>query len=597
MSKLSPRLFPVLLAGMLLFLLAVNFCFRAIMLDQVPWYFPLAAFASDFFLPGILLALTLFLRSKIILCFFSLTFFIFAFIKTVNVILYFNIMEIISYANVQLLLVHTEPETLRILFGPCWFLLAIGIVLVCAMIPAALIVTGWRFLTVENVNSRTDIVMRFAVLLLLLCGMAADRHYKTQNEIVGKGYFRREFVIRPVMVQMEELYDDCRKQQKAKEIPAGQYGFLPGLISPESETLLTQWGLLPLQRKTFPVPEGPEIRKIIVIAAESLNLDYLRTESPEMPEGITPFLDRINREYVSFNNYFTCAQPTSWALDCIFLSRVDFLADLKMKTVSLCDLFREKGWTTYYFTPTTEMCFNAGKEYTALFRPEHVYFQEKIYELTGVKGTYYWGLGDFQMFDAAYRVLSEQAPERFFCVISTIDLHDPYVVSGPAADEPSTGNKFLDSLRGTDRNLQIFLDKVMASPLYDEHTLIVVTADHSATFGFNYTKRKDFMPARIPLIMITKNNRLDGLFPVKNYASQIDLAPTLLGLTGIPVPETFMGKDLRSGKNFALTKTVDMVFLHLPGEETKQYYLPEKPVNRTEKALSEFLQTYYGRTE
>lgn len=50
--------------------------------------------------------------------------------------------------------------------------------------------------------------------------------------------------------------------------------------------------------------------------------------------------------------------------------------------------------------------------------------------------------------------------------------------------------------------------------------------------------------APIPLIFVSKN-----LEPLKNlestdYGSQEDLAPTLLALMGVPVPEEFMGRNL-----------------------------------------------------
>ena len=341
----------------------------------------------------------------------------------------------------------------------------------------------------------------------------------------------------------------------------------------------------------------PGIRKILVLAVESLDFDFLRSNNPSMPKDITPFLDSLSRRYLSFRNYFTGSQPTSWALDCIFLSRPDFLRDLSLKNISLCDLLRERGWATWYFSPASSFCFGNGRDYRQLFRPDHALFLEDFFRSFGFKGSHYWGLGDDELLDGVFRTLESSGDDRFFCVVSTIDLHDPYTVSGPAASLASTGNRFLDSLRSTDRNLQLFLDRMMQSPLFDEHTLIIVTADHSATFGENYTKRSDFLPVRIPLIFITKNDRLRPLFDPARFGSQMDLAPTLLGLLGLPVPETFMGRDLRiPGKSYAITKTVDLIRLHLPGGRVVTCPLTpdHDPASPEEKALLEFYRLYYG---
>lgn len=591
------KLFPCFCIFLCLLLLAENLFFRHIMLDETPWFYPWLATLIDLALPSVLLLMMLFHNRKIWLILFSLVFSSAVLLKTVNVILFTQIMEIVSYANSSLLLTHTSAETLQILYGPFWFLKAIGILIAICIPPFVLIISGIRYFRDYCKTSPGAEYTKAILLILLLGSLGANWYYTVYSEAIGKSYFRREFLVRPALVQIQDFMSDCLTAAKQQALPENHIrcGFEPEHVQGESGKLLKQWGLLPFHRevkgRTF------DFRKIIVIAAESLNLDYLRTYNPDMPENITPFLDKMCREYVSFSNYFTASQPTSWALDSIFLSRMDYEADLKGKAVSVCDVFRQKGWNTLYCSPTTELCFAQGRDYPALFRFEKQWFQEQIFRRFGYKGTCYWGLSDHQLFSAVPQILAEQKDHNFFCVISTIDLHDPYVVSGPAAAVKSTGSLFLDSLRATDRNIQDFVEKLMQSPLFDEHTLLVITADHSATFGVNYTKRKTFFPARIPLILITKNNILKQEFPVTDrYASQIDLAPTLLGLLGIKKPDSFMGHDLRCGKNFAFAKTVDMLFLHLPDGRSFEYLQTKPPVTPEERALKDFFEVYYSRS-
>ncbi|MBR2426806.1 MAG: sulfatase-like hydrolase/transferase [Lentisphaeria bacterium] len=579
-----------------IFLLAVNLYFRHIMLDETPWSYPWLATLNDLALPSVLFLMMLFHNRRIWLVLYALTLSFMVLLKVVNVILYSQIMEILSYANCSLLWTHTSFETLQILYGSFWYGKAIGILLVICIVPAVLIFSGIRYFKEYDRFSTRAEYSKAVMLVFLLGTLLSNWYYTCYSEMIGKSYFRREFLVRPALVQIQDFVHDYCRSAKEQIKPENQVrcGFEPEHISPDSGKLLKQWGLLPFRRewkgKTY------DFRKIIVIAAESLNLDYLRTYNPEMPEGLTPFLDKMCREYVSFSNYFTASQPTSWALDSIFLSRMDYEADLKGKPVSICDLFRKNGWKTFYFSPTTEMCFAQGRDYPALFRFEKHCFQEQIFRKSGLKGTCYWGLSDSQLFSVIPQILEEENADKFFCVISTIDLHDPYTVSGPAASWKSTGNLFLDSLRATDRNLQSFVEEIMARPWFDEKTLLVITADHSATFGVNYTKRKTFFPARIPLILITKNNVLKQAFSrCDRYGSQIDLAPTLLGLLGMNVPDSFMGQDLRSGKNFAFAKTVDMMFLHLPDGRSFQYLQTRKPVTPEERALKEFFDVYYSR--
>ena len=594
------KFFPFFCIVLTLCLTAENLLFRHLMLDETPWSYPWIALLSDLALPLVLLLMMLFHNRRIWLILFSLSFSFVMILKTANIILYSRIMEILTFANCSLLWTHTNFETLRILFGSLWYLKAAGILLVICLLPGLLIFSGMRYFRNYDKMALKAQYTKAGLLVLLLASLFANWYYTRNSEMIGKSYFRREFLVRPAIVQVADFIHDhsCATKQYVQKESVIRCGFEPEHVSGESARLLKQWGMLPFRR---PAVNGKtyDIRRIIVIAAESFNLDYLRTYNGDMPENLTPFLDRMCREYVSFSNYFTASQPTSWGLDSIFLSRMDYEADLncKKKPVSICNVLQEKGWNTFYFSPTTELCFNQGRDYGALFRMQHAWFQEQIFKRFGHKGVHYWGLSDHQLFSIVPQLLQAQKDNKFFSVISTIDLHDPYTVSGPAAEMKSTGNKFLDSLRATDRNIQDFVEKMMADPMFDDHTLIVITADHSATFGVNYTKRKTFFPARIPLILITRNNWLKQEFPeTHRYGSQIDLAPTLLGLLGIRKPDSFMGHDLRSGKDFAFAKTVDMMFLHLPSGQTFEYLQTKKPVTPEETALKEFFEVYYSRS-
>lgn len=592
------KFFPVFCVILTLLLFAENLLFRVIMLDETPWFYPCIATLADLALPAVFLLMMLFHNKRIWLILFSLSFSFVLLLKTANVILFSQIMEILSFANCSLLLTHTSIDTLRILYGALWPLKAAGVILLICLLPAMLIFSGIRYSRTYEKTAEKAQYVKAGLLVFLLACLGANWYYTTYSEMIGKSYFRREFLVRPALVQVQDFMHDLTRSAKQSVTPGYTVccGFKPEHVTGKSETLLKQWGMLPFKR-TVTNRKTYDIRRIIILAAESFNLDYLRTYNSAMPENITPFLDKMCREYVSFSNHFTASQPTSWALDTIFLSRMDYEVDLKCKDrpISICKLLKEKGWNTLYFTPTTELCFSQGKDYPALFQIESAWFQEQIFKRFGYKGVHYWGLSDHQLFTAVPQVLKEEKNNKFLCVISTIDLHDPYTVSGPAAKMASTGNRFLDSLRATDRNIQDFVEKLMASPMFDDHTLIVLTADHSATFGVNYTQRKTFFPARIPLILITRHNWLKREFPVTDrYSSQIDLAPTLLGLLGMKAPDSFMGHDLRSGKNFAFAKTVDMLFLHLPDGRSFQYLQTKEPVTPAEKALRDYFEVYYS---
>ena len=166
-----------------------------------------------------------------------------------------------------------------------------------------------------------------------------------------------------------------------------------------------------------------------------------------------------------------------------------------------------------------------------------------------------------------------------------MDLHNPYMRSGPAKDQAESV-PFLASLRCTDANLRQFITRLQQNEkLWNERTLILLTADHSATHGANYTDRSDFTPARIPLYVITKEPVKD--LPLEKYCSSIDLPATILHQLGQEIPQTFMGQDIFTKKSFALAwSSLDRkLYMHKPGQT----------VSVNTPALKAFYALFYGQ--
>ena len=130
--------------------------------------------------------------------------------------------------------------------------------------------------------------------------------------------------------------------------------------------------------------------------------------------------------------------------------------------------------------------------------------------------------------------------------------------------------------------------------LYNERTLIIVTADHTATHGANYTKRSQFIPERVPLIFITPNQKIFQSLNKNKYASSIDLAPTILNLIGCEIPSSFMGRCLFSGKNRAIT--MNGRYLIVYSQDNKVLYIDiNDPSGKLETAYRDFYYSFYGR--
>jgi len=478
----------------------------------------------------------------------------------------------LTYPVFRLLAEHTEHASLAAQFGNLYYLAATILVLILLAVIAVFCMIAVRLAKSRKKEGNAP------VLKLILCAV-----------IAGSVLLPLKQPEYSVAGTMSELIREGNADLSRKSRPV-RPGYFPGRVSQGSLEILLETGIVTLAPSERASQQKlPVFDRIVVVAAESLDLAYIHAYNPQIPANATPFLDRMAATYPSFTNFFTGSQPTSFGFSSMLLSRMDFDDDLRLECVSLCDCLRGK-YRTRYIAPTNGDLFDNAPDYRALFRFDEQYFLNDLARLYGVRADTRWGLHDAAVLDCAVRLLTSAPAERSLTFISTMDLHNPYIgAKGP--DSP-----FINALRTADANLEKFVLRLMADPqFFDEKTLIVLTADHSATHGENYTKRASFSPDRIPLILISKTP-VQGLDTAK-YFSQIDLAPALLGMLKIQVPQTFMGHDPQEKNSFALSfSSLDRTLrLNRPGQAETVVDLSQKQQDDSlKRALYEWYTAFYG---
>jgi arylsulfatase A-like enzyme len=150
--------------------------------------------------------------------------------------------------------------------------------------------------------------------------------------------------------------------------------------------------------------------------------------------------------------------------------------------------------------------------------------------------------------DAAIAQLSvpDNTRERFFMWVHYLDPHAEYM-RHPEFNFGRRGRDLYDSeVAYTDQQIGRLLDFVAASEFADR-TAIVVTSDHGEAFGEHGMYRHGFelweALVRVPLVVF-----VPGAAPQRHSVRRgaIDLAPTLLELFGLPLPE---GEQRLSGRS------------------------------------------------
>ncbi len=153
-----------------------------------------------------------------------------------------------------------------------------------------------------------------------------------------------------------------------------------------------------------------------------------------------------------------------------------------------------------------------------------------------------WGVSDEDLFDhsLAYFDAMHATGKPFFSIIMTTSNHKPFTFR-PGLEHlgiPPEGGHRAAGVRYADFALGEFLRHAESHEWFDD-TIFVVAADHGArVYGAEQIPLKTY---EIPLLIYAPKHiapkRVDSLM------TQIDIAPTVLGLLGLPYEAPFFGQD------------------------------------------------------
>ena len=288
--------------------------------------------------------------------------------------------------------------------------------------------------------------------------------------------------------------------------------------------------------------DGAEKRlNIIVIVEESLSAEFLGTFGNR--QGLTPNLDRLAGESLLFTRLYATGTRTVRGLEAIDLSIPPLPGASVVKRpkneefFSWGSLMREKGYDTKFIY--------AGYGY---FDDMNYFFAHNGFDIVDrtdfakeeISFANVWGVCDEDLFSKTIREAgkSHAAGRPFFSMVMTTSNHRPFTYPEGKIDIPShTGRE--GGVKYADYAIGRFLERAGKEAWFHE-TLFVIIADHCAG-----SAGKTALPVKkyeIPMMVYAPSHvrpqRVDRL------ASQIDVAPTVLGLLNASYRTKFFGRDI-----------------------------------------------------
>ncbi|MBN2808443.1 MAG: LTA synthase family protein, partial [Deltaproteobacteria bacterium] len=300
-------------------------------------------------------------------------------------------------------------------------------------------------------------------------------------------------------------------------------------------------GLYNLERKIQ--ADGPEKKlNVFLITVESLSAGYLSRFGKE--KDITPFLDQWLPQGVLFTDFYATGTRTTRGLEAITLSLPPTPGRSLVKRpepttlLSLGEIFQERGYDVAFIYGghgffDNMNSFFAGHGYRCVDQAD---FSAQETTFTNA-----WGVCDEDLYKKALSEADRDFRENrpFFFHLMTTSNHKPYTYPEGKIDIPSGENR-AGAVKYTDYALNELITQAKTRPWFSE-TVFVVVADHCA-----HSAGKTGLPVdkyHIPLFLYAPKY----LQPEENgkLASQIDIAPTLLGLLDFSYASNFFGQDIR----------------------------------------------------
>jgi len=286
---------------------------------------------------------------------------------------------------------------------------------------------------------------------------------------------------------------------------------------------------------------------IMLITVESLSAAFMKSFGYNGYEGhqLTPNLDKLAKKSLFFTNLKAIGTRTVYGLSAINLSippvpgNAIIRQDNNENLFSLASVLNKKSYESKFIY--------GGYGY---FDNMNYFFENNGYKivdrnnLTDNEITFenIWGVCDEDLFNKTIKEADKsfKKGKRFFNMIMTTSNHRPYSYpKGKIDDSFLFMGKRAGGVLYTDYAINKFINHSKKKPWFN-NTIFVIIADHTAgTAG-----RVALPPAKYNIPLLIYAPKIIKPAVIDKLVSQIDVAPTLLGLMNMSYKSRFYGVDI-----------------------------------------------------
>ena len=370
----------------------------------------------------------------------------------------------------------------------------------------------------------------------LVAGFAVNSetgHFSTNrvaNELAQNGVYAFFSALRNSKLDYRAYYHtvpDADAVARARHLVAQPNAtFVEGAVNPIERRIHAASAPLPLH--------------VIVLLQESLGAEFVGAYGD--PRGLTPNIDRLAAKSLVFTNVYATGTRTVRGMEAVSASFPPVPAESIVKRphndglASWAQIMARAGYSPTFIYGG----FGTFDNMNAYFGANGYRVVDRT-DMDTPKFSNIWGVSDEDLFRNALAQFDRQVArgERVFSIVMSTSNHKPFTFPAGVPGVAVKGGGREAGVRYADYAIGRFIDALQERP-WARDTLVVVVADHGArVYGREDIPVKTF---EIPFLVYApghvKPGRVDAL------ASQLDVAPTVLGLLNFSYETGFFGRDI-----------------------------------------------------
>ncbi|HPF51887.1 MAG TPA: sulfatase-like hydrolase/transferase [Draconibacterium sp.] len=274
---------------------------------------------------------------------------------------------------------------------------------------------------------------------------------------------------------------------------------------------------------------------VVIIILESFGKEFFGSLNPDLDngtyEGFTPFLDSLLTKSKTFNFTYANGRKSIDAMPSILASIPSIKTPYILTSYSGNDiqglpaLLKKKGYFSGFFhgAPNGSMGFQS---FARLAGFDKYYGKDEYNNDDDYDGI--WGIWDDKFF-GFFADQMNALPQPFMTTLFSVSSHHPFEVPDAYKDKVKEGtNPLQKCINYSDMALREFFAKASQMPWYN-HTLFVITADHSPPFQAYDKYRTDAGLFMIPIFLYHPQHPEWAEQDRNELMQQIDIMPSVLG--------------------------------------------------------------------